>query len=107
MTVAAVCCCQKIKKAGPQIGNRPLTCVELRGFEPLTPSMRTRCATGLRYSPENKRQPSKLCGLLAPRDCGVAGEWATGSMSCAALSGLRVLVGERLAMSALGEYDGR
>ena len=28
-------------------------CVELRGFEPLTPSMRTRCATGLRYSPEN------------------------------------------------------
>jgi hypothetical protein len=33
----------------------PLTCtysVELRGFEPLTPSMRTRCATGLRYSPK-------------------------------------------------------
>ena len=33
---------------------RPLTWgnrVELRGFEPLTPSMRTRCATGLRYSP--------------------------------------------------------
>ena len=33
-----------------------MTCyswVELRGFEPLTPSMRTRCATGLRYSPEN------------------------------------------------------
>jgi hypothetical protein len=27
--------------------------VELRGFEPLTPSMRTRCATGLRHSPEN------------------------------------------------------
>jgi hypothetical protein len=33
--------------------NWPLTWVELRGFEPLTPSMRTRCATGLRYSPEN------------------------------------------------------
>jgi hypothetical protein len=31
----------------------PLTRVELRGFEPLTPSMRTRCATGLRYSPWN------------------------------------------------------
>jgi hypothetical protein len=30
-------------------------CVELRGFEPLAPSMRTRCATGLRYSP-NERQ---------------------------------------------------
>ena len=25
--------------------------VDPRGFEPLTPSMRTRCATGLRYSP--------------------------------------------------------
>ena len=38
------------------LSNRDLTCnfsVELRGFEPLTPSMRTRCATGLRYSPEN------------------------------------------------------
>jgi hypothetical protein len=29
-----------------------LRVVELRGFEPLTPSMRTRCATGLRHSPE-------------------------------------------------------
>jgi hypothetical protein len=28
--------------------------VELRGFEPLTPSMRTRCATGLRYSPKDQ-----------------------------------------------------
>jgi len=28
--------------------------VELRGFEPLTPSMRTRCATGLRYSPKER-----------------------------------------------------
>ena len=35
------------------------TRVELRGFEPLTPSMRTRCATGLRYSPENLSQRSK------------------------------------------------
>ena len=41
--------------------------VELRGFEPLTPSMRTRCATGLRYSPENLSQPSKPAGLPAPR----------------------------------------
>jgi hypothetical protein len=39
--------------------------VELRGFEPLTPSMRTRCATGLRYSPENLSQPSKRCALPA------------------------------------------
>jgi integrase len=29
--------------------------VELRGFEPLTPSMRTRCATGLRYSPRDRQ----------------------------------------------------
>jgi hypothetical protein len=45
---------------------KPLTCnfsVELRGFEPLTPSMRTRCATGLRYSPENVKQRSKPAAL--------------------------------------------
>ena len=47
--------------------NQPLTCVELRGFEPLTPSMRTRCATGLRYSPWNSRQRSKHRRLLARR----------------------------------------
>ncbi|CAL2057831.1 hypothetical protein GPN2_11008 [Streptomyces murinus] len=28
-----------------------LSCVDLRGFEPLAPSMRTRCATGLRHRP--------------------------------------------------------
>ena len=28
--------------------------------------MRTRCATGLRYSPKNESQRSKLCLLLAP-----------------------------------------
>ena len=40
--------------------------MELRGFEPLTPSMRTRCATRLRYSPENLSKRSKLCRLLVP-----------------------------------------
>ena len=45
--------------------------VELRGFEPLTPSMRTRCATGLRYSPWNACQPSKDSGL--PRTHSVSG----------------------------------
>ena len=40
--------------------------VELRGFEPLTPSMRTRCATGLRYSPKTASQRSKRWGLFAP-----------------------------------------
>ena len=39
--------------------------VELRGFEPLTPSMRTRCATGLRYSPKDVSQPSKSPAFLA------------------------------------------
>jgi hypothetical protein len=42
--------------------------VELRGFEPLTPSMRTRCATGLRYSPKNASQRSKQSILLASGD---------------------------------------
>jgi site-specific DNA recombinase len=32
-------------------GSSRTAMVELRGFEPLTPSMRTRCATGLRHSP--------------------------------------------------------
>ena len=35
----------------PRSRERVVTWVELRGFEPLTPSMRTRCATGLRHSP--------------------------------------------------------
>ena len=36
--------------------------VELRGFEPLTPSMRTRCATELRHSPlrADPRIPGEL-----------------------------------------------
>jgi site-specific DNA recombinase len=33
-------------------GLNKTTMVELRGFEPLAPSMRTRCATGLRHSPQ-------------------------------------------------------
>ncbi len=39
--------------------------VELRGFEPLTPSMRTRCATGLRYSPKTGSQRTKPQPYLA------------------------------------------
>ena len=48
-------------------GSNIRTQVELRGFEPLTPSMRTRCATGLRHSPENLSQPSKRSTLPAHR----------------------------------------
>ena len=33
-------------------GSKIATWVELRGLEPLTPSMRTRCATRLRHSPK-------------------------------------------------------
>jgi site-specific DNA recombinase len=36
-------------------GSNGLIVVELRGFEPLAPSMRTRCATGLRHSPNEKK----------------------------------------------------
>lgn len=40
------------QKAPPRVTpGGALTCVDLRGFEPLTPSMRTRCATGLRHRP--------------------------------------------------------
>ena len=34
--------------------------VELRGFEPLTPSMRTRCATGLRHSPNGSQASTEV-----------------------------------------------
>jgi site-specific DNA recombinase len=45
--------------------------VELRGFEPLTPSMRTRCATGLRHSPWTGvvRLPALRCAPTRPRPC--------------------------------------
>jgi hypothetical protein len=49
--------------------------VELRGFEPLTPSMRTRCATGLRYSPEdsarlaNRRGSSRIGSIVGRSRC--------------------------------------
>jgi site-specific DNA recombinase len=49
-------------------GSSKTSMVELRGFEPLTPSMRTRCATGLRYSPKNASQRSKQSVLLASDD---------------------------------------
>src|SRR3954452_23251783 len=44
-------------QAAPLAENGLVVGVELRGFEPLTPSMRTRCATGLRHSP-SVRQPT-------------------------------------------------
>jgi site-specific DNA recombinase len=50
--------------------------VELRGFEPLTPSMRTRCATGLRYSPKTGSQRSKLWRYFARRRSDLAGNAA-------------------------------
>ena len=41
--------------------------MELRGFEPLTPSMRTRCATGLRYSPRTDAEDSKAVHRIGVR----------------------------------------
>jgi hypothetical protein len=42
---------QDRKRPLPIFGDGLSPAVELRGFEPLTPSMRTRCATGLRHNP--------------------------------------------------------
>jgi hypothetical protein len=39
--VAVLRCCTETGKGRSGDRNRSLTCVELRGFEPLTPSMRT------------------------------------------------------------------
>jgi hypothetical protein len=61
------------KRAGFVFENQLLTWVELRGFEPLTPSMRTRCATGLRYSPKNGCQRSKHRSLFAHPGGGAGG----------------------------------
>ena len=63
--VAVLSCCTEGKRAGSVFENQPLTWVELRGFEPLTPSMRTRCATGLRYSPRDGCQRSKHRSMFA------------------------------------------
>jgi hypothetical protein len=61
--VAVLSCCTETIKGRSGDRNRPLTWVELRGFEPLTPSMRTRCATGLRYSP--RRTPVSVANAGA------------------------------------------
>jgi hypothetical protein len=59
--------------------------VELRGFEPLTPSMRTRCATGLRYSPKTGRQRSKSADHSAHQNVGPqAGQSPTARMVASA-----------------------
>jgi hypothetical protein len=64
-SVAVLSCCTETGKGRSRVRNQPLTWVELRGFEPLTPSMRTRCATGLRYSPWDGCQRSKDQRVLA------------------------------------------
>ncbi len=33
--------------------------VELRGFEPLTPSLRTRCSAELSYSPDEENESTR------------------------------------------------
>jgi hypothetical protein len=54
--------------------------VELRGFEPLTPSMRTRCATGLRYSPKSSTW-ARLAGQDERTQPGSAPVWRAGSVA--------------------------
>jgi hypothetical protein len=74
--VAVLRCCTGAKIDWTQVLNKLLTWVELRGFEPLTPSMRTRCATGLRYSPKTGSQRSKhqhRLGRSAPGGTGRPG----------------------------------
>lgn len=53
-------------RGAPDLAGYQISRVELRGFEPLTPSMRTRCATGLRYSPKTGCQRSKYRDYFAP-----------------------------------------
>jgi hypothetical protein len=48
--VAVLWCCTDSKRVGSMFENRPLTWVELRGFEPLTPSMRRRVRRSLEWS---------------------------------------------------------
>jgi hypothetical protein len=43
-SVAVLSCCMETEKGRFRVRNQPLTWVELRGFEPLTPSMRTKRA---------------------------------------------------------------
>jgi hypothetical protein len=49
MTVAVLCWGTQAKEAASQSGKGPLTLVELRGLEPLTPCLQNTCAsTGAR-----------------------------------------------------------
>ena len=80
--------------------------MELRGFEPLTPSMRTRCATGLRYSPKTgsqrtKRRASPTSAYSAPPDVQPAAEV---SIADCADGGVSVLV-VKLVGDAAGDVD--
>jgi hypothetical protein len=49
--VAVLRCCTACQSPYRESPAGALSCVDLRGFEPLAPSMRTRCATGLRHRP--------------------------------------------------------
>jgi hypothetical protein len=71
--------------------------VELRGFEPLTPSMRTRCATGLRYSPwtatkANRRtegDANQIRGESDHHNCRAVGAWrCSAGHSCRAVAAI-------------------
>jgi hypothetical protein len=56
-STAVLCCLQRMKKAGLRDRNRPLTWVELRGFEPLTFCMPCRRATSCAIAPQPQGRP--------------------------------------------------
>ncbi|GAA3673387.1 hypothetical protein GCM10022224_042030 [Nonomuraea antimicrobica] len=68
------------REKGSRITPRTLlTCiflVEMRGFEPLTPSMRTKCATGLRYIPKDSTRLANFGGSSRHRFSRPLPAWA-------------------------------
>ncbi len=77
------------------IWNRAFRLVEMRGFEPLTPSMRTKCATGLRYIPKTWTRLANFRGRSRHPERGSVADRAAGR--------LRVLVEDLVAVR--GQVD--
>src|SRR5882757_10321480 len=80
----------------PGVVERRDLLVELRRFELLTPSMRTRCATGLRHSPR----------IGSPGPYPGAASRLAGARVGSARPAFGRLLGERLLLVEAGEVDG-
>ena len=70
MTVAAVCCCRKIKNGRFQDRNRPLTCGGAEGIRTPDPLHAMEVRYQLRYSPARPRH-----GSAWPREAGLGGPY--------------------------------